>query len=264
MDMRPGVASREGLSTTRFLDTALHVTESPTIGDAALGVPAETVALPRELTWLGRIDPARRVLEGDAYETAKRVLDVALVVVAAPLIVPVMAICWVALKTSSPRAPAVFVQVRTGRYGRRFRMFKFRTMVPDAEERKAALAVQNKLKWPDFKVVADPRITRIGSFLRKSSLDELPQVFNVLRGEMSLVGPRPTSFGFETYQRWQMARLDAMPGLTGLWQIAGRASLQFDDRVRLDLVYIERRSILLDLQILARTVGAVIRRKGAC
>jgi lipopolysaccharide/colanic/teichoic acid biosynthesis glycosyltransferase len=143
-------------------------------------------------------------------------------------------------------------------------MFKFRTMVPDAEELKKELAHLNELQWPDFKITNDPRITRMGRFLRKSSLDELPQLLNVLRGEMSLVGPRPTSFSAQTYDLWQTERLDVLPGLTGLWQIIGRGSMEFDERVRLDIAYIERRSLSLDIQILFRTVlVALIRQEGA-
>jgi lipopolysaccharide/colanic/teichoic acid biosynthesis glycosyltransferase len=121
----------------------------------------------------------------------------------------------------------------------------------------------NELQWPDFKITNDPRITRLGKFLRKTSLDELPQLFNVLKGEMSLVGPRPTSFGPETYKLWHTSRLDVMPGLTGLWQIMGRAQLEFDDRLRLDIAYIERASLWLDIAILLRTVTAVFQSRGA-
>jgi lipopolysaccharide/colanic/teichoic acid biosynthesis glycosyltransferase len=142
-------------------------------------------------------------------------------------------------------------------------MYKFRTMVPNAEELKAKYAHLNELQWPDFKITNDPRITPIGKFLRKTSLDEIPQLFNVLNGEMSLVGPRPTSFGAETYKLWHTSRLDVMPGLTGLWQIIGRAQLEFDDRLRLDIAYIERASLWLDINILIRTVTAVFQSRGA-
>jgi len=142
-------------------------------------------------------------------------------------------------------------------------MYKFRTMVPNAEELKSQYAHLNELQWPDFKITNDPRITRIGRFLRKTSLDELPQLFNVLKGDMSLVGPRPTSFGPETYKLWQTSRLDVKPGLTGLWQIIGRAQLEFDDRLRLDIAYIERASLWFDINILVRTVAAVFEQRGA-
>jgi lipopolysaccharide/colanic/teichoic acid biosynthesis glycosyltransferase len=142
-------------------------------------------------------------------------------------------------------------------------MFKFRTMVPNAEKMKAELVSLNEFTWPDFKVTDDPRITKIGKYLRKTSLDELPQILNVLKGDMSLVGPRPTSFSCQTYQLWQTERLDVLPGITGLWQIIGRGSLEFDDRVRLDVAYIQHRSLLLDLKIILKTVVVVIERRGA-
>ena len=136
-------------------------------------------------------------------------------------------------------------------------------MVSNAEELKQELAESNELEWPDFKITNDPRVTRIGRILRKTSLDELPQLLNVLKGDMSLVGPRPTSFGPDTYALWQTERLDVIPGLTGLWQIIGRASMEFTDRVYLDVLYIENRSIWFDIQILMRTVFAVCAQRGA-
>ena len=159
--------------------------------------------------------------------------------------------------------PIFFVQMRTGKGGRRFPMYKFRTMVKDAEEKKKELAHLNELTWPDFKITNDPRITRVGRILRKTSLDELPQVFNVLKGDMSLVGPRPTSFDSSTYSLWHTERLEVLPGITGLWQVSGRSSLDFDERLRLDIEYIERRSLWLDIQILFRTVAAVFTQRGA-
>jgi lipopolysaccharide/colanic/teichoic acid biosynthesis glycosyltransferase len=136
-------------------------------------------------------------------------------------------------------------------------------MVPNAEALKEKYAHLNELQWPDFKITNDPRITKVGKILRKTSLDELPQLINVLKGEMSLVGPRPTSFGAETYKLWHTERLDVMPGLTGLWQIIGRASLEFDDRLRLDIAYIDRRCLWLDILILFKTITAVFKQRGA-
>jgi lipopolysaccharide/colanic/teichoic acid biosynthesis glycosyltransferase len=141
-------------------------------------------------------------------------------------------------------------------------MYKFRTMVENAEELKASLAHLNILPAPDFKIVDDPRITRIGRFLRKTSLDELPQLLNVVRGEMTLVGPRPTSFAAHTYRLWHTERLELTPGLTGLWQIKARGDSTFDERLRLDIEYLDRASPLLDLQILAMTALAVLKRSG--
>src|SRR6185436_4007407 len=154
-------------------------------------------------------------------------------------------------------------QQRTGKGGRRFAMVKLRTMVQNAHELKALYMHLNEHTLPDFKITNDPRVTRCGRILRKLSLDELPQIFNVLRGDMTLVGPRPTSFAAETYRLWHTARLEVKPGLTGLWQVSGRSDLDFDDRLRLDIAYIRNRGLWLDLQILFRTIGAVVSRKGA-
>lgn len=213
--------------------------------------------------WVRKFDPKRRIFTGRAYYIAKRSFDLFVVILSSPFWLPLVGLMALLIKVTSPGAPAIFVQHRTGRNGQRFRMFKFRSMVPDAEALKTKYAHLNELKWPDFKITNDPRITPLGKFLRKSSLDELPQLFNVLRGDMSLVGPRPTSFGADTYQLWHTERLDVLPGLTGLWQIIGRASMEFDDRLRLDIAYIERRSIWLDINILFWTIFAVFQQRGA-
>ena len=216
-----------------------------------------------ENDWVKKFDPNKRILRGQAYLLAKRFMDLFLVVITLPLWLPLNGIIALIIRVTSPGAPVVFTQLRTGKGGRRFHMYKFRTMVPDAEELKSSYAHLNELQWPDFKITNDPRITPVGKFLRKTSLDEIPQLFNVLKGEMSLVGPRPTSFGAETYKLWHTSRLDVMPGLTGLWQIIGRAQLEFDDRLRLDIAYIERASLWLDINILFRTVIAVFQFRGA-
>jgi len=216
-----------------------------------------------EQDWFKKFDPEKRILTGQAYLLAKRFMDLFLVVLALPLWLPLNGIIALIIRITSPGAPVVFRQLRTGKGGRRFNMYKFRTMVHNAEALKAVYAHLNELKSPDFKITNDPRITPVGRFLRKTSLDELPQLFNVLRGEMSLVGPRPTSFGPETYQLWHTERLDVMPGMTGLWQIIGRAHLEFDDRLRLDIAYIERASIWMDINILIRTILAVFQQRGA-
>jgi len=216
-----------------------------------------------EEDWIKKFDPQKRMFRGEAYFLIKRVLDLVLVLLTLPLWLPLNAVLAIIIRITSPGAPVLFTQMRTGKGGRRFHMYKFRSMVPNAEELKSDYAHLNELQWPDFKITNDPRITPIGRFLRKTSLDELPQFFNVLRGEMSLVGPRPTSFGPETYKLWHTHRLDVIPGLTGLWQIIGRAQLEFDDRLRLDIAYIERASLWLDINILARTVLAVFESRGA-
>ena len=204
-----------------------------------------------------------RALRGPSrrYLVAKRTLDLVLCSVLLLLALPVMAACALAVRLDTP-GPVVFAQMRTGRDARRFRMWKFRTMVANAEELKAGLAHLNVLPPPDFKIPDDPRITRVGRFLRATSLDELPQLFNVMRGDMSLVGPRPTSFPATSYDLWHTQRLDVAPGITGLWQVEGRNEMTFDERLRLDVQYIRRMSLRTDVVLLARTAGAVLRRSG--
>lgn len=226
----------------------------PDAGPGSRGVVAALPEVPWYLRNGGRA--SRR------YESAKRALDVAVSILALPFVLLIVAACAVAIFLDSP-GPVFFTQSRTGRDGRPFRMFKLRTMVRNAEELKEKYAHLNELTWPDFKITNDPRVTRVGRFLRKASLDEVPQVFNVLLGDMSLVGPRPTSFSAETYSLWHTARLEVKPGVTGIWQVSGRHELDFDDRLRLDIAYIRNRSFLLDLQILFRTFGAVLSGRGA-
>src|ERR1700755_1004112 len=189
----------------------------------------------------------------NVYFVTKRVLDVAICVVLLVVVLPALALCAIAIRLDSP-GPAFFTQQRTGRDGRRFRMLKLRTMFANAEGMKPALAHLNVLPPPDFKIPDDPRITRVGRFLRATSLDELPQLLNVLRGDMSLVGPRPNSFSAARSEPWPTHRLDVVPGITGLWQIEGRNVTDFDERLRLDVQYIRRRSLLFDLQLMVRTV----------
>ncbi len=217
----------------------------------------------QEISWLEQIEPEKALFKGNLYLVAKRVMDLLIVLLAFPFVIPVFLLCALLIKIESPDGPIVFAQNRTGKGGKRFKMYKFRTMVPNAEELKQKYAHLNELQWPDFKITNDPRITRIGKFLRKTSLDELPQLINILNGEMSFVGPRPTSFSASNYKLWHTERLDVQPGLTGLWQITGRASTEFDDRLRLDIAYIENRCIWLDIQILFRTFAAVFSQRGA-
>ena len=195
------------------------------------------------------------------YARTKRAIDLAICFVALPVLVPLGLLCVIAIRLETP-GPVMFAQRRTGQHGVRFPMFKFRTMVQNAEELKASLQHLNILPAPDFKIPNDPRITRVGKILRKTSLDELPQVLNVIRGEMSIVGPRPTSFAASTYDLWHSERLEVKPGITGLWQIKGRGTMTFDERLRLDIEYIERRSTRLDLQLMAQTALAVFKGSG--
>jgi lipopolysaccharide/colanic/teichoic acid biosynthesis glycosyltransferase len=202
------------------------------------------------------------VLRPPRRDLAKRVLDLVAGGVLLLLTVPLLVVIAVAIRLDSP-GPVLLRQQRTGRGGVRFTMLKFRTMVANAEELKASLAHLNVLPPPDFKIPDDPRITKVGRVLRATSLDELPQLLNVLLGDMSLVGPRPTTFSAATYDAWHGKRLEVRPGITGLWQTRGRNTTTFDERLRLDIAYIDRRSLALDLRILLETVTAVARRTGA-
>jgi len=213
--------------------------------------------------WLNTDPRKRPFLRGRAYHITKRSVDLLITVALFPVLLPLLGLCALAVKIESPGGSVLFTQNRTGRNGQRFRMYKFRTMVPNAEELKQQLAHLNEFQWPDFKIANDPRITQVGRLLRKTSLDELPQLWNVLIGDMSLVGPRPTSFSAETYSLWHTHRLDVLPGVTGLWQIIGRGQTEFDNRLRIDIAYIERRCIWLDLKILFFTIPAVVKQRGA-
>lgn len=179
---------------------------------------------------------------------------------------PVMLIAAIAIKVES-KGPVIFKQKRVGQNGRRFWMYKFRSMCVDAEEKKADLADQNEMEGQYmFKMEHDPRITPIGRFLRKTSIDELPQFFNVLKGDMSLVGTRPPTLDeVELYEQRHWRRMSIKPGITGMWQVSGRSSItDFDEIVELDTQYIDRWNILLDFQILLKTIFQVFRSKGAC
>lgn len=204
----------------------------------------------------------RVLLVGRRYQTAKRLFDVTACLAAMPLLLPILAVIALVIWLTDP-GPILFKQTRTGKGGRRFKMYKFRTMLKNAEELEKKYAHLNKLKWPDFKIENDPRVTLIGKLLRRTSLDELPQLFNVLKGDMSLVGPRPTIFATDQYALWQMERLEVLPGITGLWQISGRSDLEFDDRLRLDIEYIQNQSLWFDLCILWRTLPVVWQQHGA-
>jgi lipopolysaccharide/colanic/teichoic acid biosynthesis glycosyltransferase len=195
------------------------------------------------------------------YTAVKRVLDLALAIAVLPIVVMLVLLLAVAIKLDSA-GPVFFNQPRTGLNGRRFRMWKLRTMIRGAEQRKLEFMHLNNLRPPDFKIIDDPRITRVGRFLRKTHLDELPQIANVVLGEMSFVGPRPTSFAATTYDLWQTKRLEVRPGITGLWQITSRKSSEFDDRLRLDIRYIDEMSLRLDVKILALTLVASARGSG--
>jgi exopolysaccharide biosynthesis polyprenyl glycosylphosphotransferase len=193
----------------------------------------------------------------------KRALDVVISAMALVLFSPVMLLIALLIKYDSP-GPVLFRQERVGRGGRLFMLYKFRSMRQGADEEKRALLDRNQATGPLFKLRDDPRLTRVGRWLRRLSLDELPQLCNVLRGEISLVGPRPPiPSEVEQYQDWHRRRLDVPPGMTGLWQVSGRSELTFDEMVMLDLFYAENWSLLLDFKILLRTIPTVILGTGA-
>ena len=207
---------------------------------------------------------ARRTRQWFAYEDSlKRLLDVVLASLGLVASLPLSLAIIVAIKLDSP-GPALFVQERVGRYGRRFRFYKFRSMYADAERRLSELQMHNEVDGPVFKMRKDPRISKVGAFLRRSSLDELPQLINVLKGEMSMVGPRPPlPREVEQYRPSDKIRLSVKPGLTCLWQIRGRSTLGFETWMEYDREYVSNVSLWVDLSILVRTVWAVLSTRGA-
>jgi lipopolysaccharide/colanic/teichoic acid biosynthesis glycosyltransferase len=197
-----------------------------------------------------------------AYRVIKRTVDVLFATLALALLAPVFIAIALAVWVEQPGAPVIFRQQRCGYGGRCFALFKFRTMVPGADALKDSLRERSTAPWPDFRLPDDPRVTRVGRMLRVTSLDELPQFVNVLRGDMSLVGPRPTSFLASTYALWQTERLDFRPGITGPWQVHGRDRMDFAERCRLEIGFFRNPSLLRELLLLVRTVGCVVRRTG--
>jgi exopolysaccharide biosynthesis polyprenyl glycosylphosphotransferase len=193
----------------------------------------------------------------------KRTFDLVVSVLLLAVLSPVLLAIAIAIKLSS-RGPVLYASVRPGIAGRPFNCFKFRTMRPDADQAQDDLESLNESSGALFKIREDPRLTRVGRFLRRYSLDELPQLANVVRSEMSLVGPRPLPMrDFERLEDWHKKRYLVLPGITGLWQVSGRSELDFDDLVRLDFLYLERWSMILDLSILLKTIPAVLTRRGA-
>lgn len=216
----------------------------------------------KDIQWVRTFDPNKRWFVGAEYIRVKRMMDLFLVVISSPFWLAVIGVAALAIWLESPGAPVFFTQKRTGRGGKLYAMYKFRSMVPNAEELKIKYAHLNELQWPEFKIKNDPRVTKVGRVLRRTSIDELPQLFNVLKGEMSLVGPRPADYGPETFKLWQTERLDVLPGLTGLWQVTARGAVDVDERSRLDIIYVDRASIWFDIVILFKTVSAVIKPPG--
>jgi exopolysaccharide biosynthesis polyprenyl glycosylphosphotransferase len=239
-----GVLQEEGL-TVRFLSSAIS--------------PAGTMDASDEVV----MTIHHGSLEGK-HHILKRALDLSFSCLLLIALSPLLLVSSLLVGATS-RGPIFFTQERIGLNGRRFRVIKFRTMVTDAEERLEEVRHLNETQGPTFKSSVDPRITQIGRLLRQTSIDELPQLINVLRGEMSLVGPRPLpladteGFGENRYQR----RFSIRPGLTGLWQVSGRNSIPYERWMELDLMYVDHWSLRLDLEIMARTIPTILGRKGA-
>jgi len=268
-----------GASTDSNIDSSLESgMESSMDSSMASGRAAGTAAAPRGMApslaarYPRGLDPAwlraRRLERGWQCELtarqqrAKRILDLTLCVLLSPLAALLVGVAALAVRWESP-GPVFFTQERVGAHGRRFRMWKLRTMVVNAAALERQLQHLNELPWPDFKISRDPRVTRVGRLLRRTSLDELPQLWNVIRGEMSLVGPRPTNFGVADYQLWHTERLTTPPGITGLWQVLERAQCDFDQRLRLDLAYVRAWRLGLDVRLLLATIKAVVGGRGA-
>jgi exopolysaccharide biosynthesis polyprenyl glycosylphosphotransferase len=202
------------------------------------------------------------VFDGIDY-ALKRTFDLVLSLVGLVLLSPILIAIAIAVRISS-RGPVIYRSVRPGMAGRPFYCFKFRTMREHADQIQNDLESLNEKTGALFKIRHDPRLTKVGRLLRRFSLDELPQLVNVVRGEMSLVGPRPLPMrDYELLEEWHKKRYLVLPGITGLWQVSGRSELDFDDLVRLDFLYLERWSIMLDLSILLKTIPAVLSRRGA-
>ncbi|MGR6117777.1 sugar transferase [Aeribacillus composti] len=198
------------------------------------------------------------------YLLAKRIMDLLGAFLGIILLLPVFIIVAICIKLEDPKGPVFFKQIRIGKDGKNFYMYKFRSMVVDAEERLNDLLKYNEVSGAMFKIKEDPRTTKIGKFIRKTSIDELPQLWNVLKGEMSLVGPRPPlPREVAQYTEYDKQRLLVTPGCTGLWQVSGRNDLGFAEMVELDLKYIRERSLLYDIKIIFKTIKIMIKPNSA-
>lgn len=202
--------------------------------------------------------------ESIVYKYSKRTIDICGAILGLIFLSFLFLIIALAIKIEDPNGPIFFSQTRIGRNGRRFKMYKFRSMVSNAEEILKDLLELNEVSGAMFKLKDDPRVTKVGKFIRKTSIDELPQLWNVLKGDMSLVGPRPPlPREVDEYTDYDLQRLLVLPGCTGLWQVSGRNDLSFYEMVELDLKYIENRSIILDIKIIFKTVIILFNNKGA-
>lgn len=206
----------------------------------------------------------RKLQHQYGYRFIKHLFDVVASSVAVVILSPVFLIIAIAIKINDPAGPVFYTQTRVGKDGKPFKMFKFRSMVTNADELLEKLRDQNEVEGAMFKMKEDPRITKVGKFIRKYSLDELPQLLNVVGGSMSIVGPRPPlPYEVKEYTDYDRQRLMVKPGATGMWQVGGRNALSFDQMVELDLTYINERSIWLDLKIMFETVKVMIKPNAA-
>ena len=221
-------------------------------------------AVQKESMLENNIDYSQTLKIRRGYRWLKRFQDIIFSLIAIIVLSPVMIITSIAIFIDDPKGIPVFSQVRVGRDGKKFKMYKFRSMVVDAEDRLEELLKNNEMDGPAFKITDDPRITRVGKFIRKTSIDELPQLFNILKGDMSIVGPRPAlPREVEQYTVYQTQRLFITPGLTCYWQIQpNRNDISFDEWVEMDLQYIRERSFLVDWKIIFKTIIAVFTKQG--
>lgn len=198
------------------------------------------------------------VKESILYSITKRLIDIVGSLCGIILLSPLFLIVAILIKLEDPKGKVFFAQERNGRYPKTFKMYKFRSMVHNAEDLLKDLMDRNEQTGPVFKINDDPRITKVGKFIRKTSIDELPQLFNVLKGDMSLVGPRPPiPHEVDQYNSYQMQRLAVKPGLTCIWQVSGRNNIGFDEWVEMDIEYIKTRSLWLDIKLIFKTVGVL-------
>ena len=201
----------------------------------------------------------RRIL----YNFLKRMMDIVGALLGLIILSPLLIIIAILIKVDS-KGPVIFSQDRVGKDNKIFKMYKFRSMVQNAEDLKHKLLEDNEMSGPMFKIKNDPRITKIGHFIRKTSIDELPQLVNVLKGEMSLVGPRPSLPNeVEKFEQWMFRRLEVKPGLTCYWQVMGRNSIDFEDWMKLDIKYIDERNIFLDIYLVLKTFSILFGDKNA-
>ena len=198
------------------------------------------------------------------YEVSKRTLDFMGSFLGLVILSPILLIVAILIKLES-KGPAIFSQSRIGLNGKEFKMYKFRSMVQNAEELKEKLAKENEMSGPMFKMKNDPRVTKVCKFIRKTSIDELPQLFNILKGDMTLVGPRPSlPREVEKFESWMLKRLEVKPGLTCYWQVSGRNNIDFYDWMKLDLKYVDDMSFWLDIKLIFKTAFVLFGDKNAC